>query len=191
MSSRHADCVMARVVERFDLIVALVLGVGLARCELVIPPGQYTSEPQAKDSDGVMTPATMVDASDAGSEPEMTDDASIESNDADRGSDVGLVTTSDAKDRPDQTSVSTGDGAKPTEGGVRSDATTGTVPRDAAAKDAPSGDAPLPDGATLECHLACDGTFCCTGQVCCPSVCDTQRCVLALTCPSKTNVACQ
>jgi hypothetical protein len=198
MSSRHADCVVKRVAKRFDLVACLVLGLGFAGCELVIPADQYTGEPQAAANagDGVIPPGSMADAADAGAQPEATNDASIGSNDGDQATDVSSAT--DGTGRADQdTGVSTPDGAppradaaRPSEGGVKSDATTGTAPRDASAKDV-QGDVVLPDGATLECQLPCDDTFCCLGQVCCPSVCDTRRCVLAPSCPSKTNVACE
>jgi hypothetical protein len=163
----------------FALIACLVLVVGVAGCELVIPPDQYQRASQAVGDGDVVTSTSAVDAG-----------GELEDGSADALESAGERLTTDGAGAPDgKLEASTRDGAQPTEGGARpSDASAGATPKDAAA-DA-RGDAAFPEGATPECQLACDNTYCCLSQVCCPSVCDTRRCVLAPVCPSSTNVAC-
>jgi hypothetical protein len=45
-------------------------------------------------------------------------------------------------------------------------------------------------GGMYGCDLACGGTFCCTGQQCCPTACSIPRCILTAKCGNAAEIIC-
>jgi hypothetical protein len=177
--------------ERGSLVKHLVLAFcfavlpALAGCELLVPPDQYRGETNSGAAGA--DPGAAEEAGTLGGDAEFPPTDGSLSTDA-FGSSYGSPPADGSALVDRESGLS--DGQRTGESGARAaDASASASAKDAAV-DVKS-DATFPDGATAECHLACDGTYCCLTQVCCPSACGTRRCVLAPTCPSSANVACE
>jgi hypothetical protein len=175
----HISPVRTRAVAKLATMASCVFGAALlSQCELLIPRDQYASDTPPARLNGI-NPAEDGGATeeDRVEMPPGTEPAS-EGGASGSGGGHGAGGAEAESGIPDSGGIALGDGGSPRD--ASSDATRS---EDDARIESQPPPHPVPDGATEQCYLACDDTFCCLGQVCCPSVCGTNRCVLGSACP--------